>query len=167
PGIIVDLSRHMSRIIELDKEGGWVRVQPGVVLDQLNAYLKPHGLFFAPSVSPSSRATLGGMIATDACGKGSRVYGKTSGHVVELSLVLPDGTTWVSHDLSEVELSVQKGRADRIGEVLRVVDDIVTEKKALIEEQFPKIPRFLTGYNLAHVRKENAPFTLNPIVSGA
>lgn len=167
PGVIVDLSRHMNRIIELDKEAGWVRVQPGVVLDQLNAYLKPHGLFFAPSVSPSSRATLGGMIATDACGKGSRVYGKTSGHVVELSLVLPDGTTWVSHELSEVELSVQKGRADRIGEVLRVVDDIVTEKKVLIEEQFPKIPRFLTGYNLAHVRKENAPFTLNPIVSGA
>jgi FAD/FMN-containing dehydrogenase len=56
PGIIVDLSRHMYRILELDKEAGWVRVQPGVVLDQLNAYLKPHGLFFAPSVSPSSRA---------------------------------------------------------------------------------------------------------------
>lgn len=166
-GIVVDLSRHMNRILDLDKQAGWVRVQPGVVLDQLNAYLKPHGLFFAPSVSPSSRATLGGMIATDACGKGSRVYGKTSGHIVELSLVLPDGTTWVSHDLSEVELSVQKGRTDRIGEVLRVVDDIVTEKKQLIADQFPKIPRFLTGYNLAHVRREDGPFTLNPIVSGA
>lgn len=167
PGVIVDLSRHMNRILDLDKEAGWVRVQPGVVLDQLNAYLKPHGLFFAPSVSPSSRATLGGMIATDACGKGSRVYGKTSGHVVELSLVLPDGSTWVSHELAEAELGVQKGRTDRIGEVLRVVDEIVTEKKGLIAEQFPKIPRFLTGYNLAHVRKENAPFTLNPIISGA
>lgn len=167
PGVIVDLSRHMNRILDLDKEAGWVRVQPGVVLDQVNAYLKPHGLFFAPSVSPSSRATLGGMIATDACGKGSRVYGKTSGHIVELSLVLPDGTTWVSHELSELELSVQKGRDDRIGEVLRVVDDIVTEKKELIKEQFPKIPRFLTGYNLAHVRKDAGQFTLNPIVSGA
>lgn len=167
PGIIVDLSRHMYRILELDKEAGWVRVQPGVVLDQLNAYLKPHGLFFAPSVSPSSRATLGGMIATDACGKGSRVYGKTSGHVVELTLCLPDGSTWVSHELSEDELAVQKARTDRIGDVLRVVDDIVTQKKELIEKQFPKIPRFLTGYNLAHVRKENSPFTLNPIVSGA
>src|SRR5690606_36346425 len=123
--------------------------------------------FFAPSVSPSSRATLGGMIATDACGKGSRVYGKTSGHIVELSLVLPDGTTWVSYNLSEAELSVQKSRTDRIGEVLRVVDGIVTEKQELIKEQFPKIPRFLTGYNLAHVRREDGPFTLNPIVSGA
>lgn len=167
PGVIVDLSRHMNRILDLDKEAGWVRVQPGVVLDQVNAYLKPHGLFFAPSVSPSSRATLGGMIATDACGKGSRIYGKTSGHIVELSLVLPDGTTWVSHELSDLELSVEKGRNDRIGEVLRVVDDIVTEKKELIKEQFPKIPRFLTGYNLAHVRKDAGQFTLNPIVSGA
>ncbi len=92
PGVIVDLSRHMNRILELNQEEGWVRVQPGVILDQLNAYLKPSGLFFAPSVSPSSRASLGGMIATDACGKGSRIYGKTSGHVVELSLVLVDGT---------------------------------------------------------------------------
>src|SRR5690606_10490396 len=136
-GVTVDLSRHMTRILELNLEEGWVKVQPGVVLDQLNAYLNPKGVFFAPTLSPSNRATLGGMIATDACGKGSRIYGKTSGHVVELSLVLPDGTTWVSHELSEVELSVQKGRADRIGEVLRVVDDIVTEKKVLIEEQFP------------------------------
>lgn len=167
PGIIVDLSRHMNRILELNQEAGWVRVQPGVILDQLNAYLKPNGLFFAPSVSPSSRASLGGMIATDACGKGSRVYGKTSGHVVELSLVLADGTTWTSHEMTEEALEAGKSRQDRIGNVLRVVDDIVTTKKEVIEAQFPKIPRFLTGYNLAHVRKENAPFTLNPIISGA
>src|SRR5690606_2673675 len=167
PGITVDLSRHMKRILELNPQQGWVRVQPGVVLDQLNASLNPKGVFFAPTLSPSNRATLGGMIATDACGKGSRVYGKTSGHIVDLSLVLADGTTWTSVPLDEAELTESKSRDDRIGDVLRVVDEIVTQKKRLIEEQFPKIPRFLTGYNLAHVRRDNSPFTLNPLIAGS
>ena len=70
-GIIVDLSRHMNGILEINAAEGWVRVQPGVVLDQLNRALKPLGLFFAPNLSPSSRATVGGMISTDACGEGS------------------------------------------------------------------------------------------------
>ena len=65
-GVIVDCSRHMNRVLELNLEEGWVRVQPGVVLDQLNDVLRPHGIFFAPSVSPSNRATLGGMINTGA-----------------------------------------------------------------------------------------------------
>ena len=72
-GVIVDCSRHMNCVLELNLEEGWVLVQPGVVLDQLNDVLRPFGIFFGPSVSPSSRATLGGMIKSDACGEGSRV----------------------------------------------------------------------------------------------
>ena len=83
-GVVMDLSRHMRAILELDLNAGFVRVQPGVVLDDLNAYLKPHGVFFAPNLSPSNRATLGGMISTDASGEGSRLHGKTSQHVLEL-----------------------------------------------------------------------------------
>ena len=89
-GVIVDCSRHMNRVLELNLEEGWVRVQSGVMLDQLNDFLRPHGIFFAPSITPSSRATIGGMINTDACGKGSRVYGRTSDHVLELQCVLSD-----------------------------------------------------------------------------
>ena len=74
--IIVDLSRHMTSILELNIEEHWVRVQAGVVKDQLNQFLKPHGLFFAPELSTSNRATLGGMINTDASGQGSLQYGK-------------------------------------------------------------------------------------------
>ncbi len=166
-GLVVDLSRHLNGILELNKAEGWVRVQPGVVLDQLNAFLKPHGLFFAPTVSPSSRATLGGMIATDACGKGSRIYGKTSGHIHSLSLVLSDGTRFESGPMSEAELLAAKARTDRVGEALRVVDDIVTQKRELIAETFPNIPRFLTGYNLAHVRQGEQPFCLNPLLAGS
>ena len=80
--IIVDLSRHMTSILELNIEERWVRVQAGVVKDQLNQFLKPHGLFFAPELSTSNRATLGGMINTDASGQGSLQYGKTSDHVL-------------------------------------------------------------------------------------
>lgn len=82
------MSRHMNRIIEINPEEGWVRVEAGVIKDQLNQYLKPFGYFFAPELSTSNRATLGGMINTDASGQGSLVYGKTSDHVLGLRAVL-------------------------------------------------------------------------------
>lgn len=167
-GVIFDLSRHLNRIVELDLAAGWVIVEPGVVLDQLNNYLKPHGVFFAPNLSPSSRATLGGMINTDAAGKGSRIYGKTSNHVIELDVVLGDGSTWTSRELTLSELAEIRRRSDLVGEVHRTVDAIVTEKRHEIAEGFPKLKRFLTGYNLAHVYSEDrTTFNLNYILAGA
>jgi FAD/FMN-containing dehydrogenase/Fe-S oxidoreductase len=166
-GIVVDLSRHMSRVIEINTTERWVRVEPGVVLDQLNATLAPLGLFFAPTVSPSNRATLGGMVSTDACGKGSRVYGKTSEHVLDLALVLADGTEWLSRPVDAATLRQLKKRPDRIGAIYRTVDEILTSKQALIERQFPKLPRFLTGYDLAHVRATRGTFDLNRLLTGS
>ena len=81
-GIVVDVSRHMRKILEFNEQQGWVKVQAGVVKDQLNEFLKPFGFFFAPDLSTSNRATIGGMINTDASGQGSLVYGKTSNHVL-------------------------------------------------------------------------------------
>lgn len=82
------MSRYMNRIIEINPEEGWVRVEAGVIKDQLNQFLKPYGYFFAPELSTSNRATLGGMINTDASGQGSLVYGKTSDHVMGVRAVL-------------------------------------------------------------------------------
>ncbi len=167
-GVVFDLSRYMNQILEIDVEGGSVTVEPGVVLDQLNAALEPHHRFFAPNLSPSSRATLGGMVNTDACGKGSRIYGKTSNHVLELEVVLSDGTRWVSRELSLDELRSVKQRTDLVGAIYRVVDAIVTDKREKIAEQFPKLERFLTGYNLAHVySKDRQRFNLNYVLAGA
>lgn len=87
-GIVVDMSRYMNRILEINPEEGWVRVEAGVIKDQLNQYLKPYGYFFAPELSTSNRATLGCMINTDASGQGSLVYGKTSDHVLGVRAVL-------------------------------------------------------------------------------
>ena len=91
PGLILDLSRHNRGISEFSKEARTVRVQPGVVLDQLNNYLKPHGLCFGPDVATSSRATLGGMIANNSSGAHVPVYGTTVDGVLSLDVVLPDG----------------------------------------------------------------------------
>ena len=167
-GVVIDLSKHLNRVLEINLVDGWVRVEPGVVLDQLNALLESHGVFFAPSLSPSSRATLGGMISTDACGKGSRVYGRTSNHVLELSVVLSDGTRWTSKPLPPDELSRVAARDDIVGRVHRVVSSIVTEKADLIARTFPKLERFMTGYNLAMVRDPGAgTFDLNPLLAGS
>ncbi len=168
PGIIVDCSKHMNRILEVNLEQGWVRVQPGVVLDQLNDHLKPYDVFFAPSLSPSNRATLGGMINTDACGKGSRIYGRTSDHVLELSCVFPDGTFWQSKEIGSRELELIEQREDIVGQIYREVNRIVTGKKDLIEQQFPKMSRFMTGYNLAKVvSKDQKRFNLNYLLAGS
>jgi len=99
-GIVMDLSRHMAKILTLDLAAGFVRVQPGVVLDDLNAFLRPHGVYFAANLSPSNRATLGGMVATDASGEGSRRHGKTSQHVLDLEVALRGG---VVHRTARVE----------------------------------------------------------------
>lgn len=167
-GVIMDVSRYMRSIGRVDLEAGWVEVEPGVILDQLNAALKPHGVFFAPNLSPSSRATIGGMISTDACGKGSRIYGKTSEHVLELEVVLLDGTRWVSRELSLDELAEIKQRSDLVGAIHREVDDIVTQNAERIRETLPKLKRFITGYDLAHVRSEDGQrFNLNALLAGS
>ena len=85
------MSKHLNRVLEVNPEERWARIQPGVVLDELNAQLRPHGLWFAPDLSPSNRATLGGMMGNNASGARSIVYGRTVEHVLEMQAVLPDG----------------------------------------------------------------------------
>lgn len=166
-GLVLDVSRHLAQIGELDTEAGWVRVEPGVVLDQLNDFLRPHGVFFAPDLSPSSRATLGGMINTDAAGKGSRVYGKTSEHVVELTTVLLGGEVVTSAPVDAAGLAAWKGGGGRLGEACRVLDEIATREAATIEAVFPKLRRFMTGYDLAHIRWPDGRFDLNAVLCGS
>ena len=167
-GVIIDCSKHMKQILEVNLDKGWVRVQPGVILDQLNEVLKPYGVFFAPTLAPSNRATLGGMINTDACGIGSRIYGRTSDHVLELTWVLPDGEVSTSHEIAEQGLEELKQQPNRLGQVYRQVAEIVTTKQELIGKTFPKMPRFMTGYNLAKAYSEACgTFDLNRILAGS
>ncbi len=166
-GVIIDVSRHFSDILEVDVEAGWARVQPGVVLDQLNAHLAHHGLFFAPNLSPSNRATIGGMINTDASGKGSRIYGKTSEHVLALRSVLLDGEVLETRPLDFTELE-DACRGDSLrARIYREVRHIVEESAGLIDRDLPKMKRFLTGYDLAHVKTDDGRFDLGRVIAGS
>nr|WP_294867538.1 FAD-binding and (Fe-S)-binding domain-containing protein [uncultured Pseudogulbenkiania sp.] len=166
-GLVVDVSRHMNRILEINAAERWVRVEAGVVKDQLNAALKPYGLFFAPELSTSNRATLGGMINTDASGQGSCLYGKTRDHVLELTTVLHGGTVWTSAALTETELDAIVRRDDRVGAMHRLLDAIRRDHAALIAQKFPRLNRCLTGYDLAHIRDEQGRFNLNNVLCGS
>lgn len=166
-GLVVDTSKYMNQILEINSEERWVRVQCGVVKDQLNAAIKPYGLFFAPELSTSNRATIGGMINTDASGQGSCRYGKTRDHVLELRSVLLDGSEWTSAPLGEERLEEICARQDRIGQVHRVLNNIQQEHADLIAAKFPKLNRCLTGYDLAHIRDEQGRFNLNNILCGS
>jgi len=165
-GIIVDLSRHMNNILEINEQEGWVRVQTGVIKDQLNQYLKPYGFFFSPDLSTSNRATLGGMINTDASGQGSLVYGKTSDHVLELTSVLMSGH--VLETKTQSAQSALKGGSERQSSVIKQVADICHDNRALILAKFPRLNRFLTGYDLEHVfNDELSEFNLSRILTGS
>lgn len=166
-GLVVDVSRHMNRILEINQAERWVRVEAGVVKDQLNAALKPFGLFFAPELSTSNRATIGGMVNTDASGQGSCLYGKTRDHVLELTTVLLDGSVLRSHALREEELDALSEQQDRVGLIHRLVNNLQKVHRALIDAKFPRLNRCLTGYDLAHIRDEKGRFNLNNILCGS
>src|SRR5665647_2533414 len=91
-GIVVDVSRTMTKILEVNKDEHWVRLQPGVVLDELNLYLKKYGLFFGPETSTSNRCMIGGMVGNNACGAHSVIYGSTRDHTIEIKVLLSDGS---------------------------------------------------------------------------
>jgi FAD/FMN-containing dehydrogenase/Fe-S oxidoreductase len=166
-GLVVDVSRHMNRILDIDVDNRRVRVQAGVVKDQLNVALKPYGLFFAPDLSTSNRATIGGMIATDASGQGSCEYGKTRDHVLALDTVLLGGKRLESQALSrDEELDLSK-KGGIIGDVHRTAADIFDHERALITEKFPPLNRCLTGYDLAHLRDDDERLNLNSLLCGS
>ena len=150
-GIMVDLSLYMTSVLELDVAACRVKVQAGLVKDKLNTTLKPHGLFFSPELSTSNRATIGGMVNTDASGQGSLKYGKTSDHVLGVRAVLMDGSVIEALPLQGEALQAKLAQQDREGEIYRLVWDIARGKRADIEATFPKLNRFLTGYDLTHV----------------
>lgn len=179
-GIVVDVSKHFNKILELNQEEGWALVQPGIVRDDLNVYLKPFGYFFAPETSTANRAMIGGMIGNNSCGSNSVVYGSTREHLLEVSGFLSDGSkAWfgpVSNDdffnrvsgktASGLEATLYK----HIHEILSNKDNV-----AEIERQFPKytIARRNTGYAIDMLSRmqpfnPNGPaFNFSSLIAGS
>ncbi len=168
PGIVIDLSRHMRNIIEINVEESWVKVEAGVIKDQLNDFLQPYGYFFAPDTSTSNRATIGGMINTDASGQGSLVYGKTSDHVLALDAVLADGSALATTKMALSQAKELAKQSSTAGKLYHKVLNIGLDNRSLILEKFPRLNRFLTGYDLENIfNPQLTEFDLGRVITGS
>jgi FAD/FMN-containing dehydrogenase/Fe-S oxidoreductase len=168
PGLIVDLSRYMNKVLEVNADEQWVRVQAGVVKDQLNDILRPLGYFFAPDLSTSNRATIGGMISTDASGQGSLVYGKTSDHVLGLTSVLVDGTILTTQPMSMDEAKSLAQQPSVLGKIAEQLLATCIGKREQILAKFPRMNRFLTGYDLEHaLNDEMTQLDISRVITGS
>src|ERR671925_1893465 len=157
--LVLDFSKYMKGVLEVNKEELWCRVQPGLVQDELNAHVRPMGLQFGPDTSTSNRATLGGMIGNNSAGAHSLTYGKTLDHVIELTVLLSDGSEVVLKELSADALET-KSKADSLeGQIYREIVRLAQEHRSEIVARYPKIMRRVSGYNLDEFIKVQ-PFNL-------
>src|SRR3954453_13016835 len=166
-GIQIDTSKYLNHILELNIADRWAWIEPGVVLDELNAQLKPHGLRFAPDISTASRATVGGMIANNSSGARSVLYGKTIDHVLEQHVVLSDGNVAHLRPLSAGEFEEISAQKTLEGECYRVVRTLAQEHAEEIRRRYPKVMRRVQGYNLDEFVNTNHPFDLTKMMVGS
>lgn len=151
PSIVIDFSKYMNKLLELNVDQRWVRVQPGIVLDELNALLVPHGLHFAPDPATSSRATIGGMLGNNSSGTKSILYGLTRDHVIEAKVLLADGALLHFAEWSAEEYERRATGTNgnpREAEILSTFRRIIHTHREQIAERFPKVMRRVQGYNL-------------------
>src|SRR3954466_2658984 len=147
-GLQLDTSKYLNRILEVNAAERWAWVEPGVVLDELNAHLRPMGVRFAPDISTASRATVGGMIANNSSGARSVIYGKTIDHVLELRVVLADGSTAHFRPLAAAELDAACAGDTLEAVCYRTVRELAEAHRDDIDRRFPKVLRRVGGYNL-------------------
>jgi FAD/FMN-containing dehydrogenase/Fe-S oxidoreductase len=164
--IVLDFSKYMHRVLEVNREELWCRVQPGLVQDELNAHVRSMGLQFGPDTSTSNRATIGGMIGNNSAGAHSLTYGKTLDHVLELTVVLSDGREVVLRDLSPEALENKCRQEDLEGRICGGVARLAQTHKKDIFAHYPKIMRRVSGYNLDEFIKPQ-PFNLSRIIVGS
>lgn len=151
-GIIADMSRHFCRILEINEEERWVRVEPGVVPDELNIMLKNRGLMFGPETSTANRCNIGGMIGNNGCGLHSVVYGSVRDHIIDLKALLYDGSEVTFMALSGEEIREKASRTDTEGRIYKAIDKMLSDRKNIdaIKSDYPseRVPRRNTAYAL-------------------
>jgi FAD/FMN-containing dehydrogenase/Fe-S oxidoreductase len=166
-GLVVDASKHLNAILEVNPAERWARVEPGLVLDELNAHLRVHGLRFAPDVSTASRATIGGMMANNSSGARSVLYGKTIDHVLEQDVILSDGSIVHFRGLSRGELSSVMTSYTLESRCYQVVRELAETHRQEIDRRFPKVLRRVGGYNLDEFTRTDRPFNLAKLMVGS
>ena len=160
-GIVVDVSKNFTSILELNTEEHWVRVQPGVIRDELNMFLKPHGLFFGPETSTANRAMIGGMVGNNSCGSNSVLYRSTREHLLEVKAILSDGSYAEFKILTTDEFHTKCEQSDLEGNIYKSIRSILSnyDNQQEIRKQFPKqtVERRNTGYAI-DLLLEKSPF---------
>ena len=166
-GLQIDTSKHFNRLLELNADERWARVQPGIVLAELNARLHTHGVRFAPDISTANRATVGGMMANNSSGARSVIYGKTIDHVLEQEVVLSDGSVARFRALDPDELDVACHGDSLEATCYRQLRTVADETADEVERRFPKILRRVGGYNLDRFGRPGEPFNLTNLMVGS
>jgi FAD/FMN-containing dehydrogenase/Fe-S oxidoreductase len=180
-GIIVDVSKYFNKVLDINPEEGWVKVQPGVIRDDLNKYLSGFGLYFGPETSTANRAMIGGMVGNNSCGSNSIVYGSTREHLLEVTAFLADGSKTVFGALTKQEFRKKciggGSQAEFETNIYRTIDALLSDQynKKEIEEKFPKpsIPRRNTGYaidilaQLAPFNEQGEAFNFCKLIAGS
>ncbi len=181
--IVLDMSKYMNQLIDVNVAERWARVQPGIVLDELNHKLKPYGLMYAPDVATSSRANVGGTIGNNSAGAHSLIYGKTIDHVMSLDLILSNADQITASPISFKELETKKHRNTLEANIYRELCRICADNEAEIRKRYPRILRRVAGYNLDEFVEDagskevtpyrrdgcdvNHPFSLTKILVGS
>jgi FAD/FMN-containing dehydrogenase/Fe-S oxidoreductase len=180
-GIVVDVSKYFNRILEVNKEEHWVRLEPGVIRDELNMHLNPYGLLFGPETATANRAMVGGMVGNNSCGANSLIYGSTRDHLLSAKMILSDGQEVIFSDISNEELD-RKRKGENVSgireqeiysELYSILIDEQNQRE--IENNFPKksIKRRNTGYAIDLLldtdpfRKNSIPFNVCRLIAGS
>ena len=183
-GIVVDVSKNFTKILEVNKEEHWVRVQPGVVRDVLNMELKKHGLFFGPETSTANRAMIGGMVGNNSCGSNSVIYGSTREHLLEVKAILADGSEVEIKSSNNGEYNNLLATAERKNGTANLSEKIYRETNKILADSFnqieirkefpkPTIERRNTGYaldmllNCEPYTQGGKPFNLCELIAGS
>lgn len=165
--LVIDTSRHLSNVLEVNREERWARVQPGLVLDHLNAHLKPLGLQYGPDPATSNRATMGGIIGNNSTGSHSIMYGLAVDHIKAMSVVLSDGSTAEFGSVTGAQLDAYRSKPGLEGEIYRKLNDILGANRSVIQNGTPVHWRRCGGYNLDRLIAEPDTFNLASLVCGA
>ncbi|MFI5617991.1 FAD-binding and (Fe-S)-binding domain-containing protein [Streptomyces sp. NPDC051567] len=167
PGLVLDFSLHMNRVLELDPDARTALVEPGVVQDQLNRDAAPHGLMFGPDTSTSNRATIGGMIGNNSAGSGSLRYGMTIDHVRALDVVLSDASLTRFGPVDETERLRRAALPTLEGRIHAQLPELVRAHREAIAKGFPRFWRRAGGYRLDRLAREDEPFDLATFLVGS
>jgi len=152
--VVIDFSKYLNRVLEIDADARWARVEPGIVLDVLREKVAPYGLWFGPDPATHDHNTLGGMIGNNSCGMHAQFAGKTEENTLELEILTYDGVRMTVGETSDEDLERLCARGDRIGEIYRDLRALRDRYAETIRRTFPKIPRKVSGYAIDELLPE-------------